>query len=99
MGLRCRGLGEKSVPGKLAGMKGKPLLTAKSLSANLVYHSFAFYFSATRARTSAINEVPQQDNRMNAFADRSGSLLAALRCAPALRPVGMYGEEPRLYVP
>ena len=30
------GLGGKSVPGKLAGMKGKPLLTAKSLSASLV---------------------------------------------------------------
>ena len=33
IGIRCRGLGEKSVPGKLAGMKGKPPLTAKSLSA------------------------------------------------------------------
>ena len=35
-GFTRRGLGEKSVPGKLAGMKGKPPLTAKSLSANTV---------------------------------------------------------------
>jgi hypothetical protein len=48
MGIRCRGLGKKSVPGKLAGMKGKPLLTSKSLSANPVYHTFAFYFSPTK---------------------------------------------------
>jgi hypothetical protein len=34
--LVCRCLGEKSVPGKLAGIKGKPPLTAKSLSANTV---------------------------------------------------------------
>jgi hypothetical protein len=44
-GIRCRGLGGKSVPGKLAGMKGKPLLTSKSLSANSVYHTFAFLFT------------------------------------------------------
>ena len=44
-GYTLSGLGEKSVPGKLAGMKGKPLLTAKSLSATSVYHIFGFLFS------------------------------------------------------
>ena len=41
MWLRCRYLG-KSVQGRDAFMKGKPPLTAKSLSANTVYHTLEF---------------------------------------------------------
>jgi hypothetical protein len=39
--MRHRGLGENLCRASLLS-KGKPPLTAKSLSANLVYHSFAF---------------------------------------------------------
>jgi hypothetical protein len=38
------------VPGKLAVVKGKPLLTAKSLSANPVYHNFDCIFGLAASR-------------------------------------------------
>ena len=47
MGIRCRGLGENLCRASLPS-KGEPPLTAKSLSANPVYHTLRFSLALCR---------------------------------------------------